>query len=274
MEYPIVVKPPKKIEFPDIKGIWEYRDLLYFLVLSNLKTRFKQTFIGVFWVILQPLIQMSIFYVILGVLVKVPTGNVPYHIFYLSGFVVWQVFNQIVNNSAHSLVGNIGIITKTYFPRLVLPLASTISVVIDFLISFSVLMLFLQLENYSLNSRYIFVPILLLITLFLSMGVGLLFGAFMVFFRDIKNLLGFVLQIWMYISPIFYPVSIVPDRYKFLVYLNPLTGLIGGYRWVFLRTDTLPSVTNLALSSLVAVLLLIMGMIAFRSMETHMVDVL
>jgi lipopolysaccharide transport system permease protein len=274
MSYPTVVKPPSKIEFPDIKGIWEYRDLLYFLVLSNLKTRFKQTFIGVFWIILQPIIQMAIFYVILGVLVKVPTGDVPYHVFYLSGFVVWQVFNQIVNSSAHSLVGNIGIITKTYFPRLVLPLSSTIGVVIDFMISFSVLIFFLQISGYSINFRYGLLPLLLLITLIFSMGVGLLFGAFMVVFRDIRNLLSFVLQIWMFISPIIYPVSIVPDRYKFLVYLNPLTGLIGAYRWVVLRTDTLPSLSNLALSSLVAVVLWIVGMIAFRSMETHMVDVL
>ena len=274
MSFPTVVKPPGKIEFPDIKGIWEYRDLLFFLVLSNLKTRFKQTFIGVFWIVLQPIIQMAIFYIVLGVLVKVPTGDVPYHVFYLSGFVVWQVFNQIVNSSAHSLVGNIGIITKTYFPRLVLPLSSTIGVVIDFMISFAVLIFFLQISGYSINSRYVLLPLLLLITLIFSMGVGLLFGAFMVVFRDIRNLLSFVLQIWMFISPIIYPVSIVPDRYKFLVYLNPLTGLIGAYRWVVLRMDTLPSLSNLALSSLVAVVLWIVGMIAFRSMETHLVDVL
>lgn len=274
MEKPIVVTPPKKIEFPDIKGIWNYRDLLYFLVISNLKTRFQQTLIGVFWIVLQPLIQMSIFYVILGVLVKVPTGDIPYHIFYLSGFVVWQVFNQIVNTSANSLVGNIGIITKTYFPRLVLPLASTISAVIDFLVSFTVLMVFLQIEHYPISPRFFLLPILLIITLFFSMGVGLLFGALMVVFRDIKNLLGFVLQIWMFISPIIYPVSIVPDRYKFFVYLNPLTGLIGGYRWVFLMTENTPSFINLTVSSIVAFLLLLAGMIAFRTMETRVADVL
>lgn len=274
MKYPIVFEPPQKIEFPDFKNIWEYRDLLYYLVITNLKTRFQQTFIGVFWIILQPLIQMSIFFVILGVLVRVPTGDVPYHIFYLSGFVVWQVFNQIVNSSANSLIGNIGIITKAYFPRLLLPLSTTIGAVIDFVISFSVLLVFLQIENYPVTPRYLFLPLLILVVLIFSMGVGLVFGALMVVFRDIKNLLGFVLQVWMFISPIIYPVSIVPERYKFLLYINPLTGLIGSYRWVFLGTDTLPALGNLVISASAACILLFIGLIAFRKMETRIVDIL
>jgi len=119
MDKPIVVTPPKKIEFPIIKEVFEYKDLLYFMVLRDIKTRFQQTFIGVLWIIFQPLIQMLLFYVVLGVLVKVPTGDIPYPVFFLTGYIVWQVFNQIVNSSAYSLVGNIGIITKTYFPKLI-----------------------------------------------------------------------------------------------------------------------------------------------------------
>jgi len=123
---PIVITPPKSIELPDLKEVWKFKDLLYFLVKRDLKVRFQQTFIGVLWIVVQPLIQMLIFLVIFGVLVKVPTEEIPYPIFFLSGFVVWQLFSQIVNSSAYSLLGNVGIITKAYFPRLALPLSTTI----------------------------------------------------------------------------------------------------------------------------------------------------
>jgi len=271
---PIVITPPKNIELPDLKEVWGFKDLLYFLVKRDLKVRFQQTFIGVLWIVVQPLIQMLIFFVILGILIRVPTEGIPYPVFYLSGFVAWQLFFQIVNSSAFSLLGNIGLITKAYFPRLALPLSTTIGALIDFMVSFSVLMIFLLANHFPITSRYLLLPFLVLLTLIFSLGVGLLFGALMVVFRDTKNLLGFILQIWMFMSPIMYPISIVPEKYKIFFYLNPLTGFIDAYRWVFLATNSLPSVTFFAVSSAVAVLCLITGMIAFRGMENRIADVM
>jgi lipopolysaccharide transport system permease protein len=274
MKKPIVITPPKLIELPNFRAVWEYKDLLYLLVRRDLKNRFQQTFIGVLWIVLQPLLQMLIFYIIMGLLVRVPTGDVPYPVFYLSGYIVWQVFQQIINGSAYSLIGNIGIITKTYFPRLVLPLSSAIGAVIDFVISFVILLIFLLSNGYSMSARYLLLPFLLILTLVFSLGIGLIFGALMVVFRDTKNLLGFVLQIWMFMTPIMYPTSIAPEEFKFIFYINPLTGLVQAFRWVFLRSATLPSIGYFLLSGLSALVLIVIGMIVFRKMETRVADVM
>ncbi len=271
---PIVIRPPENIEFPNLKEVWEFKDLLYFLVKRDLKVRFQQTFIGVLWIVLQPLILMLIFNVILGILIRVPTGGIPYPVFFLSGFVVWQLFSQIVNSSAYSLLGNVGLITKAYFPRLALPLSTTIGAIIDFVISFFVLVIFLLAYHYPITSRYLLLPFLVLLTMLFSLGVGLLFGASMVVFRDTKNLLGFILMIWMYLSPIMYPISIVPEKYQILFYLNPLTGFINAFRWVFLGTETLPSALFFTVSSTVAFILLLIGSVAFRAMDNRIADVM
>jgi len=273
-EYPIEITPPQKIELPNFRELWEYKDLVLFLVMRDLKTRFQQTFIGVFWIALQPIIQMLIFYMILGILVRMPTGDIPYPIFFLSGFVVWQLFSQIVNSSAFSLVANIGIITKTYFPRLSLPIASTISSFVDFVVSVALLFIVMLLNGYPVTNRIILLPVLLIITMAFSSGVGLLFGALMVTFRDMKNLLNFLLMVWMYATPIIYPISLVPDQYKLILRLNPLTSLVEIYRWMFLGTEGLPPVFQLLLSALVAILLWFLGAIAFKNMENKIADVM
>lgn len=271
---PIEITPPRSLEMPNFKEIWEYRDLLFFLTKRDLKVRFQQTAIGVLWIILQPLIQMLIFTLILGILVRVPTEGIPYPVFFLSGFVVWQFFSQVVNTSAYSLVTNIGVIIKTYFPKLVLPLSSILSSLIDFVISFLVLLPFLIFNNFEITSRYFLIPLLLLITTFFSSGVGLLFGALMVVFRDTKNLLGFIMMIWMYITPIMFPISIVPQEYQIFFFLNPLTSIVESFRWVFLNYGVLPSPLNLIISLLVAFIIWFIGVLAFRSMENRIADVM
>ncbi len=274
MNNPITVSPISHIEFPDLQEVWRSKGLLFYLVLRDLKVRFQQTAIGVLWIVLQPLIQLLIFYVIFGILVKVPTEGIPYPVFYMSGFIVWQLFFQIVNSSAYSLLGNIGIITKIYFPRLILPLSTTIGALIDFVIMFILLLVFLLANHYSITNRYLLLPVLVLLVMVYSLGVGLLFGALMVVFRDTKNLLGFILQVWMFVSPIIYPISIVPEEYRIVFYINPLTGFIDAFRWVFLGTQCLPSVRDLGVSSIVAIVLLLAGMYAFRSMENRIADVM
>jgi lipopolysaccharide transport system permease protein len=272
---PIVIAPPSSLEMPDFRELWEYKGLLFFLVRRDIKLRFQQTVIGVLWVVLQPLIQMLLFYVIFGVLVKVPTNGVPFHLFFLSAFVVWQFFNQVVNNSAMSLLGNISVIVKSYFPRLALPLSTVASALVDFGVSFVVLEVFLLINgNYPITIRYLLLPVLLIITILFSSGVGLLFGALMVVFRDTKNFLNFILLIWMYLTPILYPVSLAPEKYQILFYLNPLTSLVDTYRWIFLGVGELPRISYLIISGAVAVVIWLSGAVAFRAMENKIADVM
>lgn len=271
---PIVITPPEKIEFPDLKEVWEYRDLLLFLIQRDLKLRFQQTVIGVAWIALQPIIQMVIFYIILGWLVKVPTGDVPYTLFFLSGFVVWQFFSQIVNSSAYSLAGNVNVIIKSYFPRLVLPLSTTIGCIVDFLVGFILLLILMGINDYPITNRFILLPFLIILTMLFASGVGLLFGALMVSFRDMRNLLGFLLMIWFYLTPFIYPMMIVPVEYRWLFRLNPLTSLVESYRWIFLGEGTLPPVTHFVLSFTVALIIWSVGAIYFRRMENTIADVM
>jgi lipopolysaccharide transport system permease protein len=272
---PIEITPPGRLEMPNFRELWEYKGLFFFLVRRDIKLRFQQTTIGFLWVILQPLIQMLIFYIILGVLIKVPTNGIPYHLFYLSAFVVWQFFTQVVNNSAFSLVGNIGVIVKSYFPRLALPLSTIANAFVDFLVSFLVLQVFLLLDgHYPITLRYLLLPFLLALTIIFSSGVGLLFGALMVVFRDTKNFLSYILMMWMYVTPIIYPTSIAPAKYKFIFYLNPLTSLIETYRWVFLGQGDLPRISYFLISFFVATIIWFCGAIAFRTMENKIADVM
>lgn len=271
---PIVITPPGSLDLPNFRELWEYRDLLFFLTRRDLKVRFQQTIIGVFWIILQPLIQMLIFYVILGLLIRVPTEGIPYPVFFLSGFVVWQLFSQVVNTGVYSLLSNIGVIIKSYFPRLVLPLSSTLGSLVDFFVSFVVLLVFLLANHYPITWRFFLIIPLLIITTVFSSGVGMLFGSLMVVFRDTKNFLAFILTIWMYITPIMYPISIVPDNYRILFYINPLTSLVDTYRWAFLGRGSLPRVEYFLVSFVVAVAIWFAGAIAFRSMENKIADVM
>lgn len=272
---PIVITPPSSLELPDFRELWEYKGLFIFLVRRDILLRFQQTVIGFMWIILQPLIQMLIFYIILGVLVRVPTGDIPYHLFFLSGFVVWQFFSQVVTYSTNSLVGNIGIIIKSYFPRLALPLASVASLLVDFGISILVLLVFLLIDgNYPITLRYLLLPALLVVTTIFSSGVGLLFGALTVVFRDMRHLTNFILMIWMYVTPVFFPLSLVPEKYQVLLYLNPLTSLVEAFRWVFLNQPELPKFGYLLVSFIVALLIWFSGAIAFRAMENKVADVM
>jgi lipopolysaccharide transport system permease protein len=272
---PVVITPPSSLELPNFRELWEYRGLIFFMVRRDIKLRFQQTVIGFLWIVLQPLLLMLIFSAIFGIMMRVPTNGIPFHIFFLSGFVVWQFFSQVVNNSALSLVGNIHVIVKSYFPRLALPLSTVANALIDFAVSFIVFLVFLLIDgSYPITGRYLLLPVLLAITIFFSSGVGLLFGALMVVFRDTKNLLSFILMIWMYLTPIIYPVSLAPEQYRFLFYFNPLTSLVDSYRWMFLGVGDLPKVSYLVISLSVAIVIWFCGAIAFKAMENKIADIL
>jgi lipopolysaccharide transport system permease protein len=272
---PLVITPPVPLELPNFRELWEYKGLFYFLIRRDIMVRFQQTTAGFLWIILQPLIQMAIFYAIFGFMVRIPTGGVPYSLFFLSGFVVWQFFTQVVNNSAMSLVGNIGVIIKSYFPRLALPLATVANALIDFGVSFVILMGFLLANgHYPITLRYLLLPILLAVSVVFASGVGLLFGALMVVFRDMKNLVNFIIMIWMYVTPILYPVALAPKKYQILFYLNPMTSLVETYRWIFLDQSELPHFMYLSISFVVAVIIWLCGALTFRAMENKIADVM
>ena len=272
---PIVITPPVAWELPNFRELWDYKGLFFFLVRRDILIRFQQTVAGFLWIILQPLIQMVIFYIIFGLFVKIPTNGVPYPLFFLSGFVVWQFFTQVVNNSSMSLVGNIGVILKSYFPRLALPLSTVANALVDFVVSFAVLMVFLLANGqYPITWRYLLLPVLLLVTAIFSSGVGLLFGALMVIFRDMKNLINFIILLWMYVTPVMYPVTIAPEKYQVFFYLNPLTSLVDAYRWVFLNQVGLPHYKYLSVSFAVAIVIWMAGAMAFRAMENKIADVM
>lgn len=271
---PLVITPPTHLELPDFRELWQARDLLFYLVRRDIKVRFQQTVIGVLWIVFQPLIQTLIFYVVMGLLIRVGTGEIPYPIFYLTGFIIWQLFNQIVLSCSYSLLGNVGLITKVYFPRLALPIASTLGSLVDFAIGFVLLLAFLLPNHYPPTLRYLWIIPLLLITVLFSSGIGLLFGALMVVFRDTKNLLGFILQIWMFMSPVLYPLERAPEEMRIWFYFNPMTSIIDAFRWIVLGTGTLPPFSYFAVSFGVAILLWFAGALAFRQMENRIADVL
>lgn len=272
---PIVITPPTAWELPNFRELWDYKGLFFFLVRRDIMLRFQQTVIGFLWIILQPLIQMMIFYVIFGLLVRIPTNGVPYPLFYLSGYVVWQFFTQVVNLSSVSLVANIPVIVKSYFPRLALPLSVVAGALVDLAVSFSILMIFLLVDgHYPITLRYLLLPVLLVLTAVFSSGVGLLFGALMVVFRDMKNLMTFILMVWMYITPILYPVTLAPEKYQILFYLNPMSSLVDAYRWVVLGQNGLLHYKYLSVSLVVAIVLWLGGAIAFRAMENKIADVM
>ena len=272
--FPIEITKPKKLELPNFHELWENRELIFLLTRREIKVRFQQTALGVAWIILQPLIQMLIYYLIFSIFAKVPTNGVPYPLFFLSGFIVWQYFLQIINGSAYSLVANVSIIVKSYFPRLALPISSIFSATVDFLINLLLLFVVVIISRFSFSIRLLLLPILfLLLTLFAS-GVGMLLGALMVEFRDTKNLISFILMIWMYLTPIMYPMTVVPENYRFLFFLNPLTSFVESFHWVILNQGQLPSFFNLLISSLIAILFWFIGAIAFRSMENRIADVM
>lgn len=272
---PIVITPAVPWELPNFRELWNYRGLVFYLVRRDILVRFQQTFAGILWVVLQPLIQMLLFYVIFGLFIKVPTNGVPYALFFLSGFIAWQFFTQVVNNSSMSLVGNINVILKSYFPRLALPLAGVANALVDFVVSFAVLMAFLLIDGrYPVTWRYLLLPALLVITMIFSSGVGLLFGALMVVFRDMRNLIGFIIMLWMYATPILYPVEIAPERLQVYFYLNPLTSLVDAYRWVFLNQAGLPHYKYLTVSLAVGILIWLAGAVVFRTMENKIADVM
>jgi len=256
----------------DLRQLWEYRELLFFLAWRDISVRYKQTVLGAAWAIIQPLFAMVVFSLFFGRLAKVPSDGVPYPVFSYCALLPWTYFSTALINSSNSLVGSSHLITKVYFPRLVIPLASVLPALVDFAIAFVVLIGMLLWYGIAPTVNIVWLPAFLLFALVTALAVGMWLSALNVEYRDIRYTLNFMVQFWMFASPVVYPTSMVPQQWRALYGLNPMTGVIEGFRWALLGTGTPPGVFT-AVSVAVTLLLLISGAFYFKRMERSFADV-
>jgi lipopolysaccharide transport system permease protein len=257
----------------DLQSVWQYRELLYFLVWRDVKVRYAQAALGTGWTIVQPLIAVAIFTVIFHVFARLPSDGLPYPVFAMAAVLPWTYFSEAARRSAFGLVGDADLVKKVYFPRLIIPLANIVSPLIDFAITLLVLIALMAWYGIALSPNVVCIPIFVAMTMALSLSIGLWLGPINVRFRDVMHTLPFVLQIWMYATPIVYPFSMVPDRWKTLYALNPTVGLIEGFRWALLGHGNL-DVTALLLSAAVIAAALVGGLIWFRRAERSFADII
>jgi lipopolysaccharide transport system permease protein len=251
--------------------LWEYRELIYFLIWRDIKVRYKQTALGAAWAIIQPFFTMVVFSIFFGRLAKVPSDGVPYPIFSYAALVPWTFFSYALNSSSNSLVNN-NLITKVYFPRLALPISSALSGVVDFTIAFVVLLVMMLYYGMTPTVNVVWLPFFLLLALVTSLGVGLWLSALNVQFRDVRHTLPFIIQFWLFSTPIAYPSSLLSEPWRTVYGLNPLVGVVEGFRWALLRTQTRPGLM-IIVSSLAALGILIGGIFYFKRMEKTFADI-
>ena len=252
--------------------LWEYRELLYFLTWRDLKVRYKQTVLGAAWAIIQPFFTMVVFSLFFGKLAKIPSDGIPYPIFAYAALVPWTFFANGLNNSSNSLVGSANLIKKVYFPRLVVPISSVISGGLDFVLAFIVLLGMMLFYGIFPTVNIIWLPLLLVLAFVTALGVGLWLSAMNVQFRDVRSALPFLTQFWLFATPIAYPSSLLSEPWRTLYGINPMVGVVEGFRWALLGTQTAPG-PIIIVSSLVAVTLLVSGAFFFRRMEKTFADV-
>jgi lipopolysaccharide transport system permease protein len=255
-----------------IRELWNYNELLYFLTWRDIKVRYKQTGLGAAWAIIQPLFTMLIFSLFFGKLAKVPSDGIPYPIFSFAALVPWTFFANGLSQSSNSLVGSANLIKKVYFPRLVVPISSVLSGTVDFVIAFVVLVVMMLFYGILPTSNIIYLPSLLLLGFITALGVGLWLSAMNVQFRDVRYAVSFLVQAWMFATPIAYPSSLLPEPWRTVYGLNPMVGVVEGFRWALLGNQTAPG-PMIAVSSLAAVAILISGAYYFRRMEKTFADV-
>lgn len=267
-----VIEPSKGLFHLDLKAVWEYRELLYFLVWQDVKVRYKQMVIGAAWAILQPLMAMVIFTVVFGHFARIPSDGLPYPIFTYTALLPWTYFAQAIGQSGASLVGNANLIRKVYFPRLIVPISAAIAPLVDFAIAFVVLLGMMAWFGIAPTWGVLALPLFLLLALVTALAVGLWLSALNVRYRDVGHTIPFLIQIWMFASPVVYPVSLVPERWRLLYSLNPMAGVIEGFRWALLGKKS-PDFGVMTVSAIVVLTVLLGGIVYFKQMERTFADV-
>lgn len=260
----------------DLKDFWTYRELLYFLTWRDVKVRYKQTAIGVVWAILQPVLTTVIFTVIFSALARFESQTVPYPLFALSGFLIWLFVFNAISFAANSLVGNSNLVTKIYFPRLIVPISATLSGLFDLLFSFAVLavlMIYYVSQNaITLSWQIVLMPVFIVLAIILTVSLGTLFSALNVRFRDVKFALPFALQVWMFASPIFYPPEILSEKARFVLAFNPLTGILQGFRAALFGGNF--DWFAIGVSAAMVVVLMLGSLFVFKRMEDDFADLI
>jgi homopolymeric O-antigen transport system permease protein len=259
--------------WPKLRELWEFRELLYFFAWRDIKVRYRQTVMGVLWAIIQPFFTMVIFSMFFGRLANIPSDGVPYPIFSFTALVPWTFFANALAQASNSLVSNANMIKKIYFPRLALPIATVLAGVVDFALAFIVLLGIMIFYGLVPTVNIIWLPLFALLALVTSIGVSLWLAAMNVQFRDVRYTIPFLTQAWLFVTPIAYPSSMLPEQWRIVYGLNPMAGVVEGFRWALLGTDTAPG-KMIIVSALVAVTLFVSGAFYFRRMEQNFADVL
>jgi lipopolysaccharide transport system permease protein len=269
----IRIKPTRGWVPINLRDLWEYRELMYFLVWRDVKVRYKQTALGIAWVVLQPLATTLIFTVIFGNLARMPSGNLPYAVFAMAGLVPWNYFSGAFTRGSGSLIGSANLISKVYFPRLIIPIAGVMGGLLDMAIV--MLLLFALMFYYGLapTLAVLTLPLFVLMAVGTALGVSLWLSALNVQYRDVNYLVPFIAQFWMYATPVVYPSSLIPEQWRVLYGLNPMAGVVEGFRWALFGTGDGPG-PMLLVSALMVVFLLVSGAFFFRRMERTFADVI
>jgi len=255
-----------------LKELWDYRELLYFLVWRDVKVRYKQTVIGAAWTVIQPLVTIGVFTLVFQNLAKMPSDGIPYPLFSFTALLPWNFFAKALNNSINSVVGSANLITKVYFPRLILPISAILSGLIDFGISFLFLLGMMIWYGIMPGWGVLALPFFLLLAVLTALSIGLWLAVINVRYRDVGQATAFLIQLWLFVSPVAYPLSVVPEKWRVLYSLNPMTGVIEGFRWALLG-NAMPSLVPIAISIAIVIALLFSGIRFFRRMEETFADI-
>jgi lipopolysaccharide transport system permease protein len=272
-----IIEPSRGWSALHLRALWDYRELLYFLVWRDLKVRYKQTVLGVAWIVLQPVVSMVVFSLLFGGLLKVPSGGVPYPIFAYAALLPWNYFASSLGRSSTSLVSSAHIITKVYFPRLVIPISGVVSGLVDFAIAFLVLIGLMVFYGIAPAPAMALLPGFLLLAVVTALAFGLWLSALNVRYRDVNYLVPFLLQIWLYLTPVLYGSSLIPQPFRILLALNPMTGVVEGFRWALLGghlADARPPGALFAVSIAITLAVLISGLAFFRRTERTFADII
>jgi lipopolysaccharide transport system permease protein len=267
------IKPETGLSSLALRELWEYRELLYFLTWRDLKVRYKQTVLGAAWAIIQPFFMMVVFTLFFGRLARIPSDGIPYPVFVYCALLPWQLFAHSLTESSNSLVANERLITKVYFPRLVIPISAVLGGLIDFSIAFVILLLMMVYYGIRPSWAVVTLPAFVLLAMVTALGVGLWLSALNVKYRDVRYTINFVIQFWLLATPVAYPSSLIPLRWRALYGLNPMAGVVEGFRWALLGKSGAPGAL-LAVSVVVVILILIGGLYYFRRMEAEFADVI
>jgi lipopolysaccharide transport system permease protein len=267
----IHIRPSTGLAALNLGDLWLYRELVLFMIWRDVKVRYKQTLLGAAWAVIQPVLTMLIFNFVFGTVAKVPSEGLPYPIFAYTALLPWGLFTTALNTASRSLTTNQNMITKIYFPRLVLPLASVLGGLVDFAIAFLILIAMLVYYHVTPTAAVWSLPLFLILSLVTALGVSLWLSAINVQYRDVNYVLPFLTQFWLFLTPVAYSAKIISDKWQVVYSLNPMAGVVNGFRWALLGTKTGPDL-NMAVSVAISILLLVSGLFYFRSMERTFAD--